>query len=110
VGRAMDTLIENGAKRVIWLDLPDMREPTQQAFSELANAIYREQVAINNRGERIVLYDVRSIVSRTPGRFTMFIMSPRGEALTVRDPDGIHLTTVGARLVAEKLVETFWKP
>jgi len=25
IGRAMDVILENGAKRIIWLELPDMK-------------------------------------------------------------------------------------
>ena len=108
VGRAMDALIAHGAKRVIWLCLPDMKEHVQQAFAELANELYTEQAAVESRRDKIVLFDTRATVARVPGTYSAYIMSPRGVALTVREQDGIHLTMVGARLVAETLVEAFW--
>lgn len=109
IALAMDALIDNGAKRVIWLGLPDMKEGIQQDFAELANELYQEQAAVESRKDKLVVFDTRPVVVRTPGTYSAYIMSPRGEALTVRDVDGIHLTTVGARLVAESLVKTFWK-
>lgn len=109
VGRAMDTLIAQGAKRVIWLCLPDMKQHAQQAFAEMANEIYVEQAAVESRKDKVVLFDMRAIVGRKPGKYSAYIMSPRGEALTVREQDGIHLTMVGARLVSEALVDTFWR-
>ena len=108
IGRAMDALIQHGAKRVVWLCLPDMKEHIQQTFAEMANGLYAEQVAVGTRKDQVVLFDTRATVSRVPGKYSAYMMSPRGEALTVRDQDGVHLTMVGARLVAETLVETFW--
>lgn len=109
IGRAMDAIISNGAKHVIWLMLPDMKDPLHQTYAEMANELYQEQAALESRKDIVVLYDMRPLISRTPGKYTSFIMSPQGEALTVRDQDGVHLTMVGAKLVADGLIKTFWK-
>lgn len=109
IGRAMDAIVSNGAKHVIWLMLPDMKEHTHQMYAELVNELYKEQSSMDSRKEVVLLYDMRPLISRTPGTYSHFIMSPQGEALTVRDSDGVHLTATGAKLVAEGLVKTFWK-
>ncbi len=109
IGRAMDTIIGNGAKHVIWLTLPDMKDPLDQVYAEIVNEVYQEQAAVESRKDIVVLYEMRSLISRTPGKYTSFIMSLQGEALTVRDQDGVHLTMTGAKIVAEALVKTFWK-
>ena len=109
IGRAMDTLISNGAKHVIWLLLPDMKDRTHQLYAEVVNELYREQAAVETRKDSVILFDMRPLITRTPGTFTLFIMSPQGEALSVRDTDGVHLTMTGAKIVAEGLIKTFWK-
>ena len=34
--------------------------------------------------------------------------SPTGQSLTVRDPDGVHLSVDGGKLVAQKVLKEFW--
>lgn len=109
IGRAMDAMINNGAKHVIWLLLPDMKDSLHQMYAEFVNELYREQAAQESRKDIVVLYDMRSVISRTLGKYTSFIMSPQGEALAVRDQDGVHLAMPGAKLVTENLIKTFWK-
>jgi len=109
IGRAMDVIISNGAKHVIWLLLPDMKEHTHQLYAEMVNELYQEQAAVESRKDVVIFYDMRPLISRTPGTYIYFMMSNQGEALMVRDSDGIHLTTTGAKLVAAGLVKAFWK-
>ena len=35
-------------------------------------------------------------------------MSPNMESLTVRDPDGVHLSVDGAKLVAQAVLKKYW--
>ena len=49
------------------------------------------------------------LLTRRPGTFSLYVMAPNGAALTVRDPDGIHLTNVGSKRVAQSIVQTYWK-
>ena len=107
VGKAMDTLISNGTQHVIWLMLPDMKERTHQDYAQLANVIYAEQAAVESRKDKVVLYDMRPLLTKKPGTYSSFIMSPQGEALNVRDADGVHLTSDGSKLVAKALLSTF---
>ncbi len=109
IGRAMDVILENGAKRVIWLELPDMKEHLHQNYAELVNAIYAEQAALEPRKGKVVLFSMRRHLSKTPGTYASYLMSPQGQALQVRDPDGVHLSQEGAKIMAQALVRTFWK-
>ena len=36
------------------------------------------------------------------------MMDSTGKSLTVRDPDGVHLTNDGAKLCARAILKTFW--
>lgn len=109
IGRIMDELIKGGATRVIWLLLPDMREPVQQEYAKLINTIFTKEAAVETRKDKIVLFDSSPLLSRKPGTFSLYVMAPDGAVLTVRDADGIHLTNPGAKRVAQSLVKTYWK-
>ncbi|HNX35979.1 MAG TPA: DUF459 domain-containing protein [Kiritimatiellia bacterium] len=109
VGRIMDELLKGGATRIVWLLLPDMREPVQQEYAQFVNAIFAKEAALEARKDKVVLFDVRPLLSRKPGTFSLYVMAANGAALTVRDTDGIHLTTPGAQRVAQSLVKTYWK-
>ena len=109
LGRVMDELIKGGAKRVIWLLLPDMREPVQQEYAKFVNALFAKEAAVEARKDKVVLFDMSPLLSRRPGTFSLYVMAPDGAALTVRDTDGVHLTNPGAKRVAQSLVKTYWK-
>jgi len=63
---------------------------------------------VESRKDKVVLFDMRPLLTKKPGVFSSFIMSPQGEALNVRDADGVHLTSDGSKLVARALLSTFW--
>lgn len=109
VGRIMDELLKGGATRVVWLLLPDMREPVQQEYAQFVNGIFAQQKAVEARKDKVVLFDMAPLLSRKPGMFSLYVMAPNGSVLTVRDTDGIHLTNPGAQRVAQSLVKTYWK-
>jgi len=64
---------------------------------------------VDARKDKFVLFDMAPLLSRKPGAFSMYMMAPNGSALTVRDVDGVHVTSVGAQRVAQAIVKTFWK-
>ena len=109
LGRIMDELIKGGATRVVWLLLPDMKEPAQQEYAQSLNALFKRLAAEESRKDKVVLFNMGPLLTRRPGTFSLYVMAPNGAALTVRDADGIHLTNVGAKRVAQSLVQTYWK-
>ena len=109
VGRIMDALINGGVEKIVWLLLPDMKERTHQDYAEFANAIFMREASTETRQQKISLFDTRPMLTRKPGTYSAFVMAPNGQALTVRDPDGVHLSAVGAQRVALGLVKTYWK-
>ena len=108
IGGLMDQLIEGKVKRIFWMLLPDMREPVNQEHAQLVNAVITEQAADEKRKDIVYLYDLASALSRRPGKFTQYMMSPTGQSLTVRDPDGVHLSVDGSKMVAQKVLKEFW--
>ena len=105
VGQAMDILIRGGVRRIVWLELPDMKDTAHQADADEINAAFKAQA--ESRPE-VVYFQIRLFLSRKPGEFTKFRIDPRGRPIDLRDADGIHLTRAGADLVVEKLIEFLW--
>lgn len=102
VGQAMDKLLQREGSRVIWLELPDMREAPMQADIELINRIVKAQA---DQRERVVFFPARQILGRQPGKFTMHVPGPTGMPVQVRDADGVHLSRPGADRMATELIK-----
>ena len=109
VGAVMDQLVDGGATRIVWLKLPVMKDPVNQAHADLVNAIVEREAAAENRKDKVTLFDLGPVLSRRPGTYTQYLMSPQGQALSVRDPDGVHLTNEGGKIVAAAILKAFWK-
>lgn len=108
IGAMMDQLIAGGVTRVVWLLLPTMKEQVYQDHAELVNEIIRREAEVETRRDKVTLFDLDPVLSRHPGKYSQYMMSPTGQALTVRDPDGVHLTNEGAKLVAATILKTYW--
>jgi hypothetical protein len=106
VKQIMDLLIQGGAKRIIWLNLPDMKDPTRQRYAQTVNTIFVEQAATH---PTVTLFDTAPILARKPGKFVSYVMGADGSVVTVRDPDGIHLSSDGAKRLAQAIVLAYWK-
>ena len=108
IGGVMDQLINGGVKRIVWMLLPDMREPVNQEHALLVNEVVTEQAADEKRKDLVTLYSLGAALARRPGKYSQYLMSPTGQSLTVRDPDGVHLSVDGGKLVAQKVLKEFW--
>ena len=108
IGGVMDQLIKGGVTRVVWMLLPDMNDNATQEHAQLVNAIIREQAADETRKDFVTLLDLGTILSKRPGKFTRYMMDSTGKSLTVRDPDGVHLSVDGAKLVAQSILKKYW--
>lgn len=108
VGGLMDRLIAGGASRIVWMLLPDMNDTATQEHAQLVNEIIRGEAASGSRGDVVTLLDLAPILSRRPGKFSRYLMSPDGRSLAVRDPDGVHLSVDGAKLVAQAILKRYW--
>lgn len=106
VKQIMELLTQGGAKRIIWLTLPDMKEPTQQSYAQTVNKIIAEQAATH---PVVSLFDTAPILARKPGKFVSYVMGADGSVITVRDSDGVHLSTDGAKRLAQAIVLAYWK-
>lgn len=101
VGEAMDKLTAASGARIIWLELPDMRDSGLQRDVDLINSIVVDQAVARDQA---VFYPTRSLLSRRPGVFTMHVAGPTGMPLAIRDADGVHLNRAGADRIAESVL------
>lgn len=108
VGEIMDLLIAGGAKHVVWLTLPDMKAKKLQESATKINTIFKAEA--DKRPDQVILFQTAPVLTAKPGKFVSYVMSSSGTPITVRDPDGVHLSTDGARRMAEALAIAFWKP
>ncbi len=106
IGKILDLLVTGGAKRVIWLTLPDMKEPAHQEYASVVNKLVAEQAATR---QTVMLFDTAPILARKPGKFVSYVMGADGSIITVRDRDGVHLSADGAKRLAQALVLAYWK-
>jgi hypothetical protein len=93
--------------RVVWVGMPLMQDPTLNSEMLQIDGIFQEQSA---------KYPGTLYMSSTPvlcpdGQFTFSITTSAGQSEVIRTPDGVHLTTPGAELVAQAVmsgIDTRW--
>lgn len=103
IGKCMDIMIQGGVKNIIWVSLPDMREPMLQKHVQVVNGLLSKEAASR---PAVVVLDTQKYFSREPGKFTMYIAGPDGMPLNVRVKDGVHFNREGAKRLAEIIVKT----
>ena len=108
IARVMDQLLAADVDLVVWFLLPPMKEAAVQEHAQLVNRIATELANEDSRKDKFFLYDMASVFSRRPNVYSQYMMSPTGEAIMVRDPDGVHLTVGGAKAVAKACVKNFY--
>lgn len=104
-GEVMDRLIKGGATCVIWMGLPDMRSEKHDADCKEINRISQAEAA---KRPQVVWVDMGKIISRKPGTYSPYFIGQDGRPQMVRDPDGVHLSRVGAEMVSQALIKQFW--
>ena len=107
IGQAMDRLKAGGCQRIIWLLLPPMRDAVVDAFAQDVNQAIGVEAA---QRSGVAAHDFTSLVAdRRIGGYADRVMDPHtAAAIRVRDPDGIHLTPDGARMLATALIQEYW--
>ncbi len=90
VGSMMDRLLEK-AEKVYWIGLPRMASSEFDSGTRVLNAIYEEEASLRARVVFISSYDILDEHSYSFSN--------------LRTDDGCHLTSEGARLLVEKIVD-----
>ena len=105
VGEAMDILGAGKGARILWLQLPDMKEETNREDADLMNRIFTSEAAKHG----VTFFETRPVLSRTPGKFAPYVIQANGMPLRVRSSDNIHLSREGADLLAAAVIASLWK-
>lgn len=105
VGGAMEIMLSGGATQVHWLELPDMRDARLQEDVGMINQLVRAEAA---RRLGVTFQETRSLLSRTVGQYSPYVIQANGMPLDIRSGDGIHLNRQGADLLADHIVRRIW--
>lgn len=99
IQRLINVATSHGAK-VLWIGIPNMREPKLNMGVIKLNKIYQSQVTIAHQ-YYIPSNDVLGMMDDT---FVKFMKVPDRGNVTLRSDDGVHFTIIGQKLIASKIV------
>lgn len=91
----------NGVRQVIWLGIPAVRRPRLNQTKDLINTIVKAAVAQRRSASYI---DTGGVLDGAGGSFATYLTNSGGQAVTIRESDGIHITLAGAGLVTPALL------
>ena len=104
----LDVLYANGVTHAVWMLTPPMKTDTNDQHAQFVADIVAEVAGDEKYRDQFHRYDMGKVLTIRPGRYTQTLISKKGAAVTVRDPDGVHLTFPGAKIVAEDVLGTYW--
>ena len=84
-------------RRVIWIGLPVMADPSFGELMRRQNDLYRAMAAGQ---ERVSYVDTWTLFSGPDGRYAAYLPDASGRAAPMRQADGIHLSVAGAERLA----------
>jgi uncharacterized protein len=99
----VDAMIEecnHAGARVVWVGMPPMQDPALNSEIQQLNGIYWKQT-LKFHG---TMYLPSSTVLAPNGVFTSSLPNSAGESVVIRTPDGVHLTSPGAALLATYVI------
>jgi lysophospholipase L1-like esterase len=97
----IELALSTGA-HVLWVGMPPMSDPGLNASMDNLNSIVRSQVALHP-GEA-TFFDTRTVLGTPQGAFTPYLTNAAGAEVNVRTPDGIHLTSDGAEVLSQAVM------
>ena len=104
----LEALYTSGVTHVVWMLTPPMKSEVNEQHAQLVAGIVAEIAGNEKYRERFHRYDMGKVLKSRRGGYTQTIISKTGEALAVREADGIHLSIHGAKIVAEDVLKTYW--
>ncbi len=93
-------LMEAGARPVLWIGLPRMRDAPLQRHAERVNAIGR---ALCAEFPATVFFDPDPHLRLRSDHYSPYVLDEKGKPVVVRASDGIHLTAAGAQRLSEAI-------
>ena len=101
VREIMDICRAGGTKTMLWVGLPDVRDPQTNRDMKIITGILEEQAA-SRPGSQYM--DITSLFSTTPGQYSPYILKKDGMPLIVRSSDGKHYSPAGADLLSQAII------
>ncbi len=101
VREIMDIFKAGGTQAVLWISIPDVRDPQMNREMKIINGILEEETA-SKPGSRYM--DITALFSKTPGEFSPYIIQKNGMPLNARSGDGRHFSADGAAWLTQAIV------
>ena len=102
VGAILDQAHAAGA-RVLWVGMPPMASAELDQKLQVVNSLVQGQVA--QRRPYAAYLSSAPALGDAQGRYTAFVTNPGGAVITIRTPDGIHVTPGGGQRLADAVVK-----
>lgn len=102
ISSLLQQMKEAGARHILWVGMPDMREAKLQADSRRINEITKAECA---RVEGVEFFDTAPLFSPKPGSYSAYVVREGCKPILVRSGDGAHLNVAGADILARALRE-----
>jgi hypothetical protein len=101
VGLVMD-VTAYADTRLIWVLMPPMEEARRDVIANQINEIVTSQAELR---PWVSVLPIEDLLLNDNGEYGRFIDDPSGEQQLARQPDGVHITEIGSRWVADRLWE-----
>jgi hypothetical protein len=92
----------NAGARVVWVGMPPMASPDLSAAMLLEDAIYQRATATLPGA---IYVPSIPVLGNPSGLYEATGVDVAGQHVTLRTPDGVHLTPAGARLLAHTVID-----
>ncbi len=92
---------DQAGARVVWVGMPPMQDPALNSEMQQIDTIYRQQTEKFHGA----LYLSSAPVLAPNGQFTFQLTASNGQPEVIRTPDGVHLTTPGAQLLSQAVIQ-----
>lgn len=106
IGMVMDKLTAAKGAKVIWLELPVMKDPQITENVDLINRLAKAEA---DKRDAVTFYNTRLILGRKADKYSPNIINNQGRMVTLRSSDGVHLSRPGADRVAADLDKNLFK-
>jgi hypothetical protein len=87
--------------RVVWVGMPPMQDPALNSEMQQIDAIFEQQTEKFHG----TFYLPSAPVLAPNGQFTFQLTTSNGQTEVIRTPDGVHLTSPGAQLLSQAVIQ-----
>jgi hypothetical protein len=100
---------ERAGARVVWVGMPPMEDPDLDAAVQVENAIFGQEVS---KYPGTLYVASTTTLGTSLGGYQSTAADGEGNVIATRTPDGVHLTSAGAGLLAASVIhalDTRWR-